>query len=271
MNNLDPAIDLQIPQSDPTRQIAQPAQPDLTAQDLKAQIAALYHQMIGLDRQMREYSTQINQEFEEKVLELAKKTFPRIRNWTTEKARPKLTGNSEATQLWDHYRQQAKEWVEARQAERKALEEQIKPLSEAYEFPPLPALEAIEQAKADPSQWQVFQHVSISDYASQGLGASRYARVRAELHLEFVQSFLPAYIEPVKPLPEIAHLYSSPNQTIGYEVRVLGDEVDVFIARSKPVALKWFVQNCWKKGANVRVYYPFLPHGYEEENRIYYC
>ncbi len=57
MSNLNPAIDLQIPQTDPTRQIAQPAQPaqpDLSAQDLKAQIAALYHQMIGLDQQMRE-------------------------------------------------------------------------------------------------------------------------------------------------------------------------------------------------------------------------
>jgi hypothetical protein len=46
-------------------------------------------------------------------------------------------------------------------------------------------------------------------------------------------------------------------------------EQDLAILDSKPEpGLRDIVQFCWRSGANPRVYFPFLPHGFEEENGL---
>jgi hypothetical protein len=55
-----------------------------------------------------------------------------------------------------------------------------------------------------------------------------------------------------------------------YEVWVsVAEDLDIEVLRLKPdIPLRETVRLCWKRGVNPRVYMPFLPHGYEEQEGL---
>jgi hypothetical protein len=88
-------------------------------------------------------------------------------------------------------------------------------------------------------------------YSSQGLGAATYTRKAAERHAMNIPAHIKTDID-----------YNTPGVTVYAHVK---SETDVEIIKRKPVDIRDQVKWCHKNGVSPRVYWPFLPHGYEEE------
>lgn len=95
-------------------------------------------------------------------------------------------------------------------------------------------------------------HVSKYSYGSQGGGAESYARNAADMKVMAANYFgIKASVE---------------KDRHGFKVYVLVDhDIDVQILRLRRVPLRESVRFCWANSMNPRVYYPTLPHGYEEQ------
>lgn len=118
--------------------------------------------------------------------------------------------------------------------------------------------------------------VRSGDYATQGFGATRYAAGTAQLHAFGCK---PLGVDAViwresrridyGGQPSCFHgEYSA--TTFVVAVRV-DDPVDVEIMKRRPsLTMREQVKWCWANGVNPRVYYPMLPHGYEERVGIDY-
>jgi hypothetical protein len=130
--------------------------------------------------------------------------------------------------------------------------------------------------KLEPVQCQryhLYDTVWESTYSSQGFGSYNYARKRAEMVLAEVEySGIPAKIEEKTKYYDRtgAPFFSKGSHTV-FKIYVQADKLNREILRYKPsLSIKDVVRMCWKKGVNPRVYYPFLPHGYEEKVGIDY-
>lgn len=130
-----------------------------------------------------------------------------------------------------------------------------------------------QEAAARPGPgWLTYQTVYGSSYATQGFGATSYARGRAKLHE------LEARLLGVE-----ARVTERPRETVEalgrrrallpdflVEVKV-AEPVDVEILRRQPAAdLRDMLKACWGMGLNPRVYLPGLPHGIEQRMGLDY-
>ena len=99
-----------------------------------------------------------------------------------------------------------------------------------------------------------------STYSSQGLGSRDYARKRAELwSLEAEVHGLGFDVEE-KHVDKICCYF---------EVWFYCSEEDIQILSYKEgVSMREIVKWCWGNGVNPRVYFPFLPHGFEKEEGL---
>lgn len=105
-------------------------------------------------------------------------------------------------------------------------------------------------------QWHTVRSFYAGAYSSQGSSADRYAEQRALLDVAHVGPFG----------IEVRATHS--NGSVHAQAKV-ASEVDARIIEYLPrIELVTFVQLCWKRGVNPRVYYPMLPHGFEEKNGL---
>lgn len=99
----------------------------------------------------------------------------------------------------------------------------------------------------------------VSTYSTQGFGAATYAKGAAERSADAARAqgleVEVRYAE--KPLSQ-------------YEVWVgVETAIDLEILRYKPgLTLRESVRRCWSRGVNPRVYWPSLPHGFEEREGL---
>jgi hypothetical protein len=107
----------------------------------------------------------------------------------------------------------------------------------------------------------VYEQSSYSSYRSQGYGCERYTRQAAEQAAAHCQ-MLGVRAEVVD------WTYSEPGQAepykFGYQVLAYTDRAGIEILKRKPVSIKDWLQDCWNRGVNPRVFNPFLPEGLEE-------
>lgn len=108
---------------------------------------------------------------------------------------------------------------------------------------------------------------SGSNYATQGYGANHYARQalqqradKAELHGLKTEVRKMSEQRVGGPYPWTVETYGlfANTTAIGWEM----------LKRRPDVPIRECVRLCWKRGVNPRVYYPFLPHGYEEKTGL---
>lgn len=104
-------------------------------------------------------------------------------------------------------------------------------------------------------------------YHTQGFGANKYAEAAAQQKADkAVLHGLKAEVRAIKEEHVPDHFMRSSVTYVDYGVfadtTLLGWEM---LQRRPEVPLREWVRLCWKRGVNPRVYYPFLPHGYEEK------
>lgn len=119
-------------------------------------------------------------------------------------------------------------------------------------------------APLEPGDWRRYGDRCASTYSTQGYGAETYARNAAAMLLSHVQAH--GVEGRIAEGPE----YEKKGLRCTVEVR-LADELDVEILRERPEpTLRDLVKACWKRGANPRVHWPMLPHGFEAANGLDY-
>jgi hypothetical protein len=112
--------------------------------------------------------------------------------------------------------------------------------------------------------WHELISVSNSTFSSQGWGADTYAKNAANLHADKAEFYGIKSRVDFKNQGDGLHLY--------VVMVSVNDQVDIDIILKKPsVPLKDFVQSCYNRGVNPRVYQPYLPYDYEEKNGIKLC
>jgi hypothetical protein len=130
----------------------------------------------------------------------------------------------------------------------------------------------------------LFDTVHESSYSTQGWGAGTYARNAAELRGDVARFHgLTVEVVPVSKVIEVGTPVPSTSKTVTnfgtrtYTIRHVEvyvhvrDELDLTILKYAPgLSLRESVRLCWKRGANPRVFNPYLPHGYEESVGIDY-
>ncbi len=108
---------------------------------------------------------------------------------------------------------------------------------------------------------------SGSSYATQGYGANKYAfeslRQRAD------KAEFHGLIAEVRKIGEhrVAGTYPWTVEEYGLFVNTTTAGWEM-VKRRPDTPLREWVRLCWKRGVNPRVYYPFLPHGYEEKEGL---
>jgi hypothetical protein len=115
-------------------------------------------------------------------------------------------------------------------------------------------------------EWMEIGRSSGSSYHTQGFGANRYARNAAEAIADKAR-FHGVEAE----VRETGRGRWAGVELADFSVvaKVTRHGADVLEYRPEP-DLRETVRLCWKRGTNPRVYYPFLPHGYEEKVGIDY-
>ncbi len=131
--------------------------------------------------------------------------------------------------------------------------------------------EAAREASFSPvearREWKLFATVSTSSYRSQGYGCAKYTREAAQDYVHHAArhgvrgEVRDVALAQRTDLTDLSHC--------DVYVLVAGDR-DVALLHDKPddVPLREWVRLCWKRGVNPRVYNPYLPHGYEEQNGL---
>lgn len=106
--------------------------------------------------------------------------------------------------------------------------------------------------------------VCEGSYGSQGWGARKYARGSAEQDVMELQA-----IGIKAEVRERIEKYTWGSLAY-YEVWAWTSEPEKVPYAPSNLSLKDAVKACWKRGVNPRVYWPFLPHGYEEQEGLDY-
>ncbi len=110
--------------------------------------------------------------------------------------------------------------------------------------------------------WVHYGGYSTSDYSTQGFGAAKYAKASAEGMLDHVQQYIDAEIRETRRDPTFSCGFTM--ESVEYQVWAACDNVLCEVIKRKPQpSLRSQVKKMLKRGANIRVNFPFLPHGYE--------
>jgi hypothetical protein len=101
------------------------------------------------------------------------------------------------------------------------------------------------------------ERVYASSWNSQGLGRERYARAAADAVIDRSAA---------------AGVPASSSWNVEHQCFVVlanTNELGAEMLRRKPqLPMREWVRRCWARGVNPRVYFPFLPHGFEERNGL---
>lgn len=157
------------------------------------------------------------------------------------------------------------------EAKAKAMYAERTQTGEAAEIELRGMAERIEPEHGDPDTFGLYlaETVRGHSYHTQGYGANKYARGTAEHYADMARA-AGCMVE----VRTIGRFTSGGPWPITYET--YGVFVDVSptgweIIRRKPLpSMRETVRLCWKRGVNPRVYYPFLPHGFEESEGLDY-
>lgn len=119
-------------------------------------------------------------------------------------------------------------------------------------------------------EWTQWTSVSETRYSTQGWGANKYAKNHAESEADTARYFdIPVEVREryVKYDPPIHSHYNGTSYGYHeYDVVVALGQFQLEVLKRKPgITMKETVRLLWKRGVNPRVYYPFLPQGYEEK------
>jgi hypothetical protein len=210
----------------------------------------LYSSLLEVKWGLHPQVTKLQGELNALILTEAKKLRSRIK---TEKSAIEVLGNKRVAELQAPFSAEVKRLCDEQATSIKQLEERLRSLATEIEL-------------KNSSQQTIFYESSTHAYASQGFGAVRYAEGKAIL-----ESLKPAHYG-IKYEIEKQHLSYCRQYGVEsaiFKVVVQLEELDTLVLKFKPEAtLKEFVSGCWKRGLNPRVYYPLLPHGFEEEMGI---
>ena len=111
--------------------------------------------------------------------------------------------------------------------------------------------------------------ISGTDFGSQGFGANKYASGMAESIADDAR-FVGLSAE-VRSRVYLTTTGSWPQTYMSYDVFVNTTPDGWAAAMMKPrIEMREVIRLCWKRGVNPRVYYPFLPHDFEEKQGIGY-
>ncbi len=120
---------------------------------------------------------------------------------------------------------------------------------------------------------RVVLDVWVSSFSTQGYGAGMYAKAKAELIAEEAAGHgIETEVIPKKdespPIPGVPRS----NDPVAYQaVAYVKDESDAWLLGLKPLwDLREAVKRAWAKGVNPRVFNPYIPHGFEQENGLDY-
>lgn len=103
-----------------------------------------------------------------------------------------------------------------------------------------------------PEQWTIYRWHYAGTYRSQGYGADKYMQNAIESDKDHLRQYIDEADMKVEDAPG------------GKNVLVCYSKVGVQILQRRPLPnMRTIVKNMLKRGSNPRVYYPFLPHGYE--------
>lgn len=111
----------------------------------------------------------------------------------------------------------------------------------------------------------LWKTVGDSDYATQGFGATHYAKGRANEYYDHAIFYgLECEVKRIEKDKDKSYLN-------GFEVCIKTDSIGAQILDKKEgIDLKTWLKNCWRRGVNPRVLNPFLPDGLEEKFGIDY-
>ncbi len=101
-----------------------------------------------------------------------------------------------------------------------------------------------------------------SHFASQGYGAANYAK--NSLRLKGLKAQLHGLDVDVREIDPVA---AAGSHCFGLFVKTTEKDLAILDAKPDP-ELREIVKFCWGSGANPRVYFPMLPHGFEERNGL---
>lgn len=107
------------------------------------------------------------------------------------------------------------------------------------------------------ADWYTVKTSHSYTYNSQGYGAAKYARGACEVRAAELESLgITARVVETEP----RNAWATEVQT--------ASATDAAAAERRSPSTVDFVRLCWGKGVNPRVYWPFLPHGFEERHGL---
>lgn len=172
--------------------------------------------------------------------------------WMRAFPRKKKVPKLDKLREWEGYKplfEKASESFREQKAKVKAKKEKIQEQILNLGIKPLPGDKEVE-----------FAYTKSSMYSTQGWGADSYAKNRIDLDADDVRYHnIPFRIDQEKS--------PSGNTTYRLIISVEDETLDTLLLKMLPgPTLVDAVRMCWARGANPRVYWPFLPHGFEEKH-----
>jgi hypothetical protein len=101
-----------------------------------------------------------------------------------------------------------------------------------------------------------------SHYSSQGYGAATYAK--NSLKMKGLKAQMHGLDCEVREIDPVA---GGGSRCFGLFVKTTEENLAILDAKPDP-GMREIVQFCWRSGSNPRVYFPMLPHGFEEQNGL---
>lgn len=135
------------------------------------------------------------------------------------------------------------------------------------------AMEAAALAGPLPTTGEMRKQAAVDSgtYHTQGYGAIGYARTDAQMLAD--KAAYHGLVAEVRP-GERRYLTDAYGHGMDHQTFEVWANTDAtgwaMLSRRESVPLRESVRLCWKRGVNPRVYWPFLPHGYEEREGLDY-
>lgn len=181
-----------------------------------------------------------------------KKKFPK-RKSILEKAIQFDVNNNNI--IYSRYSNMSNIWYDRYSTKKKDLKERLKELATKCTKEDIPITE----------EFQLMETVWESTYRSQGFGARKYAQMNAENMADHARY----YEIPVEVRQSEKKLTNVTLCDFGIWAKTTREGWELIRHLPGPSTKEW-VRMCWKRGVNPRVYNPFLPYGYEEQNGLDY-
>ena len=222
-------------------------------EETRERVEQLQEQISETQERLHNFRMTHNEEdFKNCVLYEVQKTNPRVKSIRTAVKKAQESGIYDS--LWETYKNDVRLEYKSIQAIFDGLKEKLHGI-------------LVEQ-EPEPSEdeWYPVTTSWVSTYSTQGFGANSYARGAAETRADECREGSPEI--------EIRVVYKNEENGLEeyvVEARVASTlEAQIVRLRMKPPRLRDWVKSCWARGVNPRVYQPFLPHGFEEENGLDY-